>query len=63
MSKIEPEMQILKTATCKTLSGKSTMTYQVGCTPESDILFRCKVEHWAKRGLMLCVGSSLNQYS
>jgi len=39
MSKPEdhPDMRILKTATCKTLSGKSTLTYQIGCTPESII--------------------------
>ena len=39
MSKSEdnPDMKVLKTATCKTLSGKSTLTYQIGCTPESII--------------------------
>jgi len=42
MSKSEdnPDMKILKTATCKTLSGKSTLTYQLGCTPESIIHLR-----------------------
>ena len=32
MSKTEdnPDMKVLKTATCKTLSAKSTLTYQVG---------------------------------
>ena len=33
-------MRILKTATCKTLSGKSTLTYQIGCTPDSVIHLR-----------------------
>ena len=42
MSKSEdnPDMRVLKTATCKTLSGKSTLTYQIGCTPESIIHLR-----------------------
>jgi hypothetical protein len=42
MSKSEnnPNMRVLKTATCKTLSGKSTLTYQIGCTPESEIHLR-----------------------
>jgi hypothetical protein len=35
-----PDMRILKTSTCKTLSGKSTLTYQIGCTPESIIHLR-----------------------
>jgi hypothetical protein len=32
MSKSEdnPDMKVLKTATCKTLSAKSTLTYQIG---------------------------------
>ena len=42
MSKSEnnPDIRVLKTATCKTLSGKSTLTYQIGCTPESTIHMR-----------------------
>ena len=32
-----PEMRVLKTATCKTLSGKSTLTYQIGVTPDKQI--------------------------
>ena len=35
--KDNPDMLVLKTATCKTLSDKSTLSYQVGCTPESVI--------------------------
>ena len=38
--KDKPPMQILKTATCKTLSGKSTLTYQIGCTPDSVVHLR-----------------------
>jgi hypothetical protein len=30
-------MKVLKTSTCKTLSGKSTLTYRIGCTPDSII--------------------------
>jgi len=42
-SKEHPDMRVLKTANCKTLSGKSTLTYQIGCTPESIIHLRiCK---------------------
>ena len=42
MSKTEdnPDMRVLKTANCKTLSGKSTLTYQIGCSPESAIHLR-----------------------
>jgi len=40
MSKTEPDMRVLKTATCKTLSGKSTLTYQIGCTPDSTVHLR-----------------------
>ena len=38
MSKTEenPDMKVLKTATCKTLSAKSTLTYQVGS--EDDVI-------------------------
>jgi len=39
MSKSEdnPDMRVLKTATCKTLSGKSTLTYRIGVTPDSTV--------------------------
>ena len=42
MSKPEdnPDMRVLKTTSCKTLSGKSTLTYQIGATPESTIHLR-----------------------
>lgn len=36
----EPEMRILKVENCPSLSGKSTLTYQIGCTPEAEIQFR-----------------------
>jgi len=36
----EPEMKVLKTATCKTLSGKSTLTYQIGLSPQSVVHLR-----------------------
>jgi hypothetical protein len=39
-TKDNPDMRILKTATCKTLSGKSTLTYQIGATPDSAIHLR-----------------------
>ena len=35
-----PDMRVLKTATCKTLSGKSTLTYQIGCDPDSVVHLR-----------------------
>ena len=35
-----PDMRVLKIATCKTLSGKSTLTYQIGASPESIIHLR-----------------------
>jgi hypothetical protein len=42
MSKPEdnPDMKILKTATCKTLSGKSTLTYRIGSLPDSTVHLR-----------------------
>ena len=44
MSKPEdnPDMRVLKTTSCKTLSGKSTLTYQIGATPESTIHLRIR---------------------
>jgi len=40
MSNSEPEMRILKSATCKSISGKSTLTYQIGCLPDSTVHLR-----------------------
>jgi hypothetical protein len=37
---IEPPLRILKIARCPTVSGKSTLTYHLGCTPESAIKVR-----------------------
>ena len=34
------EIRILKKATCPTLSGKSTLTYHIGCTPDDKIHLR-----------------------
>lgn len=36
----ESEIRVLKSATCPSLSGKSKLTYLVGCTAKSEILFR-----------------------
>ena len=33
-------VRILKAGTCPSLSGKSTLTYHIGCNTESDILLR-----------------------
>ena len=33
-------MKVLKTANCKTLSGKSTLSYQLGCDPDSTVHLR-----------------------
>ena len=38
--KLSESMRVLKTATCKTLSGKSTLTYQIGSTPDSIVHLR-----------------------
>ncbi|EXI73243.1 MAG TPA: hypothetical protein DIT03_02540 [Candidatus Accumulibacter sp.] len=35
-----PSLRILKIGHCLTVSGKSTLTYHVGCTPESAIQIR-----------------------
>ena len=34
------DVRILKTATCPSASGRSTLTYQLGCTPASDVVIR-----------------------
>jgi hypothetical protein len=39
-SEDNPDMRVLKTATCKTLSGKSTLTYQIGCNSDAEIHLR-----------------------
>jgi hypothetical protein len=36
----EPEIHILKTTTCKSVSGKSTLTYQIGTLPDSSLHLR-----------------------
>ena len=33
----EQEMRILKTGTCKSLSGKSTLTYQIACNNDNEV--------------------------
>ena len=38
--KLSESMRVLKTANCKTLSGKSTLTYQIGVTPDSIVHLR-----------------------
>ena len=35
-----PEVRVLKTATCASTSGKSKLTYEVGCTPDSELHMR-----------------------
>ena len=36
----ETPIRILKLSTCSTLSGRSTLTYQVGCNAESEVHIR-----------------------
>ena len=33
----DPPIRIIKTATCQSISGKSTLTYNIGCTPKSNV--------------------------
>ena len=40
ISNIVTIMRILKVATCPTSSGKTTLTYHIGCTTDKDIQFR-----------------------
>ena len=40
LSNLDPSTRILKIATCPSLSGKSTLTYHIGCNAQSDIQFR-----------------------
>ena len=35
-----PDMRVLKTATCKSVTGKSTLTYQIGCTSDNTVHIR-----------------------
>ncbi len=37
---LDPSIRIIKVATCPSLSGKSTLTYHIGCNAESDISLR-----------------------
>jgi hypothetical protein len=39
-SEDNPDIKVLKTATCPTLTGKSTLTYQIGLSPESIVHLR-----------------------
>jgi hypothetical protein len=36
----EPEVRVLKVASCPSLSGRSELTYQIGCTPNSEVQLR-----------------------
>lgn len=36
----QPVIRFLKTGSCPSLSGKSTLTYQIGCNAESSIQFQ-----------------------
>ncbi len=36
----ESDIRILKVGSCASVSGKSTLTYHIGCAAESDIQFR-----------------------
>jgi len=35
-----PEIRVLKTASCKSLSGKSKLTFNIGCNPAGEIQFQ-----------------------
>ena len=35
-----PAIRVLKIATCPSLSGKSQLTYHLGCTPDAEVLLR-----------------------
>jgi len=37
---LDPSIRIIKVANCPSLSGKSTLTYHIGCNAQSDILLR-----------------------
>ena len=37
-----PAIRVLKIASCTSLSGKSTLTYELGCTSDSEIQIRIK---------------------
>ena len=40
MSESQSNMKVFKTATCKSTSGKSTLTYQIGALPDSTVYIR-----------------------
>ena len=37
---VKPEIRILKIRSCSSRSGKSTLTYHIGCNPEGELQFR-----------------------
>jgi hypothetical protein len=39
-SEVQPEIRVIKTATCKSLSGKSDLTYHLGVDDESSLHLR-----------------------
>jgi len=36
----QPALRVLKAAACPTLSGRSSLVYQLGCGPDSDVKLR-----------------------
>lgn len=40
MNTVISDIRLLKVGSCLSLSGKSTLTYHIGCTPEAEIQFR-----------------------
>ena len=40
VSNLVPTMRILKIASCSTNSGKTTLTYHIGCTTDKNIQLR-----------------------
>lgn len=37
---VEADVRVLKTSTCSSLSGRSKLTYEIGCGPASDLHVR-----------------------
>ena len=40
ISNIVPTIRIIKITSCPSSSGKTTLTYHIGCTTDKDIQFR-----------------------
>ena len=46
---VAPEVRVLTMATCSSTSGKSKLTYEIGCTPDNEVHIRIASNTGARR--------------